>query len=324
MVASKKIISISIKSLIGVLSFLVIYWRLKSELTPEKLPLLKETFTNPSALITLFFCILLMPLNWGIEALKWQRITKPVESISFLTANQSVYSGVFAGNLAPGRATEFLAKILFFNSEKRATISVLHFVNGMFQLSITIILGLIALFYKTQDFSGQYLWIKYVGAIGGFILLILFIWCFIKIDYLIQLIYKRILKQQNVAAEPYRFNSNDIIFLLSYSVIRYFVFAFQFALLLYIIHVPIQLAVFVNIAIYFFITTTIPMISFLEAAIRVAVALVVFKNLNVSSSHLAIISILLWLINIVIPSIIGYFILITKKIEISFLKKRTS
>ncbi len=306
------------------LSFLVIYWRLKSELTPEKLPLLKETFTNLSALVTLFFCVLLMPLNWGIEALKWQRITKPVESISFLTANQSVYSGVFAGNLAPGRATEFLAKILFFSSEKRGSISVLHFVNGMFQLSITIILGLIALFYKTQDFSGQYLWIKYVGAIGGIILLILFIWCFIKIDYLIQLIYKRILKQQNVAAEPYRFNSNDIIFLLSYSVVRYFVFAFQFALLLYIIHVPIQLAVFVNIAIYFFITTTIPMISFLEAAIRVAVALVVFKNLTISSSHLAIISILLWLINIVIPSIIGYCILITKKIEISFLKKRTS
>jgi hypothetical protein len=324
LITSKKIISISIKILIGVLSFLVIYWRLKSELTPEKLPLLKTTFTNPSALITLFFCILLMPLNWGIEALKWQRITKPVEPISFLAANQSVYSGVFAGNLAPGRATEFLAKILFFSSEKRAAISVLHFVNGMFQLSITIILGLIALFYKTQDFSGEYLWIKYVGSIGGIILLIVFAWCFIKIDYLIQLIYKRILKQQQATSEPYHFSSSAIIFLLSFSVVRYFIFALQFALLLFIIKVPIGWEVFINIAIYFFITTTIPMISFLEAAIRVAVALVVFKNLNVSSSHLAIVSILLWLINIVIPSIIGYCILITKKIEISFLKKRPS
>lgn len=324
MISSKKIISISIKILIGVLSFLVIYWRLKSELTPEKLPLLKDTFTNATALIILFFCTLLVPLNWGIEALKWQRITKPIESISFLRANQSVYSGIFAGNLAPGRATEFLAKILFFSSEKRAAISVLHFVNGMFQLSITIILGLIALFYKTQDFDGDYLWIKYVGSIGGIVLLIAFIWCFIKIDYLIQLIYKRISKQQNAATEPYRFNTNTITFLLSYSLLRYFVFAFQFALLLYIIHVPIQWTVFANIAIYFFITTTIPMISFLEAAIRVAIALVVFKNLNISSSHLAIVSILLWLINIVIPSIIGYGILITKKIEISFLKKRPS
>ncbi len=318
----KKILVFILKLALGLLSFWLIYWRLKSELTPQHWLILKAIFSNTANWIYFLVCILLMPLNWGIETLKWQRITKPIEYISFKQASASVYSGIFAGNLAPGRATEFLAKILFFEPNNRAAITVLHFINGMFQLSITILIGLTALFYKTQDFSGSYNWIKYVGSVGGGVLLLLFIGCILYTPTIMTWLVKRFQTQEALPTFRYRFTPQSIFFFLSFSVIRYLVFSIQMALLLAIIGASLNISLFINIAIYFFITTTIPMVSFLEAAIRIAIALVVFKNLELSTSLLAIVSILLWLINIVLPSCIGYVVIIRKKINLSVLSKR--
>lgn len=308
--------------MLGLLSFWLIYWRLKSELTPQHWPMLQAMFSNAANWVYFIVCILLMPLNWGIETLKWQRITSPIEHISFKQASASVYSGIFAGNLAPGRATEFLAKILFFEPTNRAAITILHFINGMFQLSITILIGLTALFYKTQDFSGSYNWIKYAGSLVGGVLLLLFIGCILYTPSIMTWLVKRFQTQEALPTFRYRFTPKSVFFFLAFSILRYLVFSIQMALLLASIGAPLNASLLVDIAIYFFITTTIPMVSFLEAAIRIAIALVVFKNLELSTSLLAIVSLLLWLINSVLPSCVGYVIIIRKKINVSVLSKR--
>ena len=63
------------------------------------------------------------------------------------------------------------------------------------------------------------------------------------------------------------------------------------------------------------------MISFIEPAIRAAIALLVFSNLNVPEVALVITAVLLWLMNIVLPSIVGYGIIVKEKFEFSFFKK---
>jgi len=60
------------------------------------------------------------------------------------------------------------------------------------------------------------------------------------------------------------------------------------------------------------------MISFIEAAVRAAVALIVFKDCGISNAALALASILVWFLNIVVPSIVGYFILIKQKFNFKF------
>jgi hypothetical protein len=89
------------------------------------------------------------------------------------------------------------------------------------------------------------------------------------------------------------------------------VFYAQFAMLLYVFY-PFSISgeLLSEIALYFLVTTTIPMISVLEAAIRAAVALVVFRNSGIDDATLAITSILIWLLNIIIPSVAGYYILL--------------
>ena len=79
---------------------------------------------------------------------------------------------------------------------------------------------------------------------------------------------------------------------------------------------------FVGVAIYFLITTTIPMISILEAPIRAAIALIVFQNSGISNSALALSSVLIWIINIIIPSIYGYTILLKHNFDFKIFGKQ--
>ena len=100
----KKPLALSVKILIGILSFWIIYNRLSH--IPELKAQCLQWLGEPTMYVAFIVVLFLMPINWGIESYKWQMITKTTELVSLGTAMRSVYSGVCIGNLAPGRATE--------------------------------------------------------------------------------------------------------------------------------------------------------------------------------------------------------------------------
>lgn len=318
----KKILSILIKLLIGVGSFLIIYIRLKNDFTPEKLDILYAAAFSNFGILCFTICILLIPINWGIEAYKWKLITAPIQWVSYKTATKSVYSGVCLGNLAPGRATEFLAKIIFFKIENRPKITVLHFVGGMFQLSITIISGFVALLFMLNKFGNDSSWMTYATSVIGSVLLTLLILSIYHINKILNFISKKISKQSEVEDFNYKFSPSSLLKLFGFSAIRYAVFFFQFILLLLLFHRDLSFAILPEIALYFLITTTIPTISVLEAATRAAVALIVFKDSGISNSALALSSMLIWLVNIIVPSIFGYLILLRQNFNFKLFKTK--
>jgi hypothetical protein len=297
---------------------MVIYLRLKSDFTTDNFNLLYQSAASLTGFLSFGLCLLLIPINWGIESYKWKLITEPIEKIDFKTATKSVYSGVCLGNLAPGRATEFIAKIIFFKVANRPKITVIHFINGMFQLSITIITGLAALIFKLASFGAEYIWLAYLASGLGILVLVLFGICLFKMNAVIHFISKRISKQNKVDDFKYEFTWPWplLLKLFGFSTLRYTVFFFQMLLLIYLFYQqPFSYLLLLSIATYFLITTIIPMISVLEGAIRAAVALVVFKDCGISNSVLALSSVLIWLINIIIPSIFGYIILLKQNFD---------
>jgi len=318
----KKILSLFIKLLIGLGSFLIIYIRLKSDFTPEKIDLLSTAAFSPAGIGCFLLCLLLIPINWGIEAYKWKLITAPIQWVSYKTATKSVYAGVCLGNLAPGRATEFLAKIIFFKIENRPKITVLHFVGGMFQLSITIICGFVALASMLKDFGGDSAWMTYATSAISIVLIVLLILSIFKINFILNFISKKINKQSQVEDFNYKFTPTVLLKLFGFSALRYSVFFLQFLLLIYLFHHNISMTIFPGIALYFLITTTIPMISVLEAAIRAAVALIVFRDSGISNSALALSSLLIWLVNIIVPSIFGYIVLLRQNFNFKLFKTK--
>ena len=320
----KKILATIIKVLIGVLSLGVIYYKLKSDFTGDKLALLFTTVYSFKGICIFLICLLLIPINWGIESYKWKIITRPVEEISFIKAMQSVYSGVCLGNLAPGRATEFLAKIIFFKPENRSKITVLHFVGGMFQLSVTIVFGMIALLFTFNNFSTDNFWVAYLVSALAVIMFAFFIACLFKINKILSFVSKKISNQKSIENFNYEFTKRQLVQLFGFSVLRYTVFFSQMYLLINLFQQQqFSTQILLGIWLYFLITSIVPMISFIEAAVRTAVALIVFKNCGISNATLALSSVLIWLINIVVPSIAGYFILVKQNFnfKLSPLKK---
>ena len=100
------------------------------------------------------------------------------------------------------------------------------------------------------------------------------------------------------------------------SVLRYAVFNAQFYFLL---SIPSFLAlqnVVWGMSLYFMVTSVLPMISVVEAAIRAAVALAVLPDSALAPSQLAFSAVLLWLLNIVVPSLIGYLALLRLKVNV--------
>ncbi len=271
--------------------------------------------TEPKIIGAIIFVTLLMPLNWGIECYKWKLVTQQVEVISYKTAIKSVFTGITLGNIAPGRAMEFVAKIYFFKPENKPSVTILHFINGMFQMLITVCVGVSAIAYKFNT-SNQSSILMYVIIFGGLALSVFFCLAIFNISFIQRKL--KFIKWFRIkeSTHPLVFSKKLIIQLLSLSVFRYIVFTFQF----YLIYTALseQLPFFQivgSIAGYFMLTSLIPMISVVEPAIRAAIALFVFNNIGDNSVSVILSSTLLWLINVIIPSLIGYAIILKEKIN---------
>lgn len=319
---TKKILSPLIKIALGLATFSVIYYRLKPEFTAQNMQLLSAQVLSLKGALCLLGAVLLIPINWGIEAYKWKLITAPVQRISFFRANQSVYSGVCLGNLAPGRATEFLAKIIYFDADKRSSVTVLHFIGGLFQLSITILCGFLAMYSQLHVLGEKLAWMQVVLPILGLLLLIALVLSIWRINWLLQFVTKRILKNQATDAFNYQFSAGQVLQLFFFSFLRYGIFFLQFYLLLSLLSDNSLLSIVPGIALYFLITTILPMFSAIEAAVRAAVALVVFKESGMAATGLALSSVLLWIINIIVPSGIGYIFLVREKFDFKLVRKK--
>jgi hypothetical protein len=311
--SKKKILTLLVKIAIGIVSFWIIFNRL------SEIPQLKQQclawLHEPKMYFVLALVLCLMPVNWGIESYKWKSITTQIEAVSYSTAIKSVFSGICVGNIAPGRAMEFLAKIIFFKFENRPSITVLHFINGMFQMLITVTVGIIAIAFKLNQNHDSSSFIYLVLA-GGLCMILFFCWAIFNVSFIQQKLkfikwFQKMGDTQNI-----RFSKTLILKLISMSIVRYLVFTTQFYLIYNALTPQNEIIqIFMSIAAYFMLTSLIPMISVIEPAIRAAIALFVFNNTGGDTITIVLASTFVWIINVVIPSAIGYVIILKEKID---------
>lgn len=313
---SKQIINILLKTIIGFGSFSIIYWRIRNDFTPENCIIIKEAIFNFSSSFFILMSFILFPINWTIESYKWKLITAQTETISFKTAVRSVYAAICIGNLAPGRATEFLAKIYFFKPENKLTVTVLHFVNGMFQLSITIFFGMLALFVRSVTSNDAGSALHAISITLSVIVILIFVIILFNINRFVGWLYKRFNRYNYEEIRPIVWTKKLLLQLFGFSIIRFWVFTLQFVFLILVFKSNINyMQLLTGIFIYFLFTTIIPMFSLIEAAVRAAIALIVFADFGISDSALVIAAILLWIINIVVPSVVGYVVLLRENLN---------
>ncbi len=309
------------KLLFGISLFYLIYSQLSAKWHTTQ-SLQSISFHN-DAWFLFCFAFILMFCNWGIESYKWQSITSQIEPLTYSTACKSQLTGICIGNLSPGRSMEFLAKIYFFKKDNRPTAALLHFINGLFQMTITIIMGVLGLCFKITNHSisrSNNIYFVFV-LVALFIIFISLV--FNNVSWLQKKIFQfKWYQKRFKTSNQINLNFKLVFKLLQLSLLRYLVFSIQFYLIYFAIssQFNFNLSFMGSVSVYFMLTSLVPMISFLEPFIRTAIALFVFSDNNIEL-NLLLVTTIFWLFNIVIPSIMGYIIILKEKIV---LKKQPS
>jgi hypothetical protein len=124
-----------------------------------------------------------MFLNWSIEALKWKIVVKHIEDISFVTAFKGILAGVSLAINTPNRVGEYFGRMIYLSEGNRLRAITLTVVGSTSQLIITVIFGIIGLFFLRQNLvyttNGaiglSLLWINIIiyGATGIAVILLL-------------------------------------------------------------------------------------------------------------------------------------------------------
>jgi hypothetical protein len=296
-----KVISLFIKTLILIFSLAYIIYKLKN--TTHQFDVFNTIEQINILLLIITFC--LMFVNWGLEAIKWKLLIAPLERISFVKSLESVFSGVTVSIFMPNRIGEFVGRIFFLDKVDKIQATLKSFVGSFIQLSITLLIGFIALFV----FGNEYLQITaFVNLDTVKIACIIFLVCLLTLIYLYK--SKRLFSEKIQVYVDTVFNTpkRDITLVFLFSFIRYAVFLLQYYLILRALNIQIDFSIcIILIAVTFLITSVVPSFAFTEIITRGAVATYVFACVTSSTNIVVLASFIIWVINLALPALLGSF-----------------
>jgi uncharacterized membrane protein YbhN (UPF0104 family) len=264
--------------------------------------------------ILLIIVILLLPVNWALEALKWQYLVKKNETISLLKAYEGILTGVTLGFITPHGIGDYAGRLLQLSGSNRFKNTGYLFLNRLAQLYITLVCGGIALIYFLAVKEQAHPFILYTSAFFIFATNVLLSLILFYNRFLL-----KSLKNWKFFRPAYRYVSglrklefHEVVRILIYSGVRYGVFSLQFVLLLIYFEVtPDWLYLFMGVAFVFLVKSILP--AFFDFGVREAAALYFFSGTAQTGQVLAA-SVGLWFINILIPALFGLCLLPRMKI----------
>lgn len=263
-------------------------------------------------LFYLIMVLFLMPINWSIEALKWKMLLKEIEILNFKKAFASILAGISVSSFTPNRVGQFAGRILLLQNKNRMAGTLKSIVGNLAQLTATLFFGLLGLIFYLNEIA----LLKYYHLILILLLLVLGLFFYFNLNFFTQYIpQKWFFSQQIEHLQAIQFTKKKILvkaFL--FSSLRYFVFTFQYFLLLIFFDVEIAFGLaYPLIACVFLFQSIIPSLAITELPIRGSVALYLFNSY--SENVLGIVSApsLLWLFNLVFPAILGYLVILKTK-----------
>jgi len=69
--------------------------------------------------IYLVLCIVLMPINWLVESIKWRTLVLPWKEISLSAAVKAIYAGISVGLVTPARIGEYGGRLLLIEGDDK-------------------------------------------------------------------------------------------------------------------------------------------------------------------------------------------------------------
>jgi len=261
--------------------------------------ILNEVANHKTNWILCLIIMLMMPLNWFLEAMKWQVLARPFNQLTIRESLAGVLAGLSLAFVTPRALGDYAGKVLQLTNSKRLLALGNVFVGRIFQLSITLMFGLVSAFYLLE--------VPMWWNIAGFLVFLVLLLFVIQSPFGLSLIqHARLVRVWSGPLRQLSFSDYRKVFL--FSLFRYVVFSFQFilALLLFQVSLPVQV-LFLGVAWIFLLKSILPSFNFLsDLGIREFSALLFFSQFGVDEWSVVASSLFIWIINLLLPTFAGF------------------
>ncbi|WP_250433220.1 lysylphosphatidylglycerol synthase domain-containing protein [Hanstruepera flava] len=300
---TKQFYLVLIKISIVVGAFYFIYHKLSSNENLNFLDFIDFLKENGRfSLKTVSFLVFLSIFNWFLEILKWKILASYINKISFIQSLEQSLGSLTASLFTPNRVGEYGIKIMYFQSKFRKKIALLNLLGNAFQMTITVTLGLIGLFFFIQKYDPNINYYK-VARFSGIILLVIF---FAYLSIKQKVIKVRGFSLHKVLEFIKKLPTSIYFKGLLLALMRYLVFSFQFYMLLHAFGVNVTyFNAMVVITSMYLLASIIPSIFIFDVIIKGSVAVYLLGIVGVNELTTLSIITIMWLLNFVLPSIIG-------------------
>jgi Lysylphosphatidylglycerol synthase TM region len=270
----------------------------------------------------IYIALILVLLNWGLEARKWQILLRPVETISFFNSFKAILAGLAFSMNTPNRIGEFGGRVLYVHEGHRWKALSLTVTGSFSQLIVTISIGCGGLLFLLTNattaagIANYYIWIR-VLFYGSLLVCIFLYLLYFRLGQIIKWAEKipkaRGFVQHLTVIEDLRVTILLRTLALSFS--RYLIFVFQYILLLQLFSVEVSAwHSFWLISVLYLILAVTPTIALAEVGIRGKVSLTLFTLVSTNDFGIAGAATAIWFINLVIPALAGSLLFLSLKI----------
>jgi hypothetical protein len=242
---------------------------------------------------------LLMLLNYTIEAIKWKTVIASTNQFNIFQALRAVLVGQAFSFFTPARSGDYVGRTLFLApGTKLKGITQMAWASYA-QLLMTICFGSIAIFWNLPFLP----WLKWVAPWGAALALFLFF-------------YNQSLKGWLSKINLLQIDNGLKWKLIALAFSRYLVYILQYNWASEMLSIPVH-ALDLSIAIMalLFFLSMIPAISLTDLVIRGQLFLLLMAPFYQNDIMLIALTTLIWIVNFLIPSIIGSILLLGFKIK---------
>ncbi|HTK20064.1 MAG TPA: lysylphosphatidylglycerol synthase domain-containing protein [Mucilaginibacter sp.] len=306
--SAKKIFSYLLKAVILVLAGLFIYHRVNNNTNLRQFENLISHISKNQVIATMTFVILLMVVNWVLESFKWQYLAKTLVNISIWEAIEAVFCGLTWAIFTPNRIGDYGGRVMFLPNRKRIHGIFVMAVGQFGQNVITNITGFLALLWFIYYFLNINTWIFISIAVPVIVFLILLTIFYFNIKWLIGLLdrVRFLQKYRRFFDIMGRYSHGELLKVIGYSLARFFVFSFQYYLVIHLLLPELPFfQMMMTVIVFIFIQSAMPSLDLLDIGVRSFTAAHLFSY--ITNQQLAIIAAVssIWLVNLIIPAALG-------------------
>lgn len=306
---AKKLLSYLFKLAILALAFYYVYHRvLKYNDNLQKFVILIAKIPRINVIITLSLVVVFMLVNWVLEALKWWHLTRALYPISVWKAIESVFCGLTWAVFTPNRIGEYGGRVMFLPPRKRIHGVFAMAVGSFGQLVITNVLGAIASIWFLYSFIPLNSWLMLGITLIALIFIVFVLIFYFNIKWLVYLLnqIKFLSKFHRFFDIMGKYNFHELLQIMWFCLARFFVFTFQYYLIIHLLIPQIQpLTMAMLMFVFFFVQSALPSLDFVDIGVRSFTALTLFSYVTDKTIAVVVAVSLIYIVNLFVPAILG-------------------